>query len=146
MSSLNSCQFIGNLGRDVEVRYIPSGSAVADLAIACGYAYKDKNTGEKVEKTDWINVTAFGRLAEIMGEYLKKGSKVFIEGRQTTEKWQDKEGKDRYTTKIIANKMIMLDSRGQQDNHGQQSSAPQSQAAPARSAPIDNDFDDEIPF
>jgi single-strand DNA-binding protein len=141
------------------VRYLPSGEAVANLTLATSETWKDK-TGEKQEKTEWHNVVFFKRLAEIVGEYLKKGSLIYVEGRITTEKWQDKEGKDRYTTKIVANEMKMLG--GKSSSVGsfevvENQSSSSGSSAPARSAPapkpaapagksnFDN-FDDDIPF
>ena len=137
---VNKVILIGNLGKDPEIRYSPSGGAIANLTLATSESWKDKNTGEKVEKTEWHRVVAFKRTAEIMGEYLKKGSKVYIEGKLQTRKWQDKEGKDRYTTEVVANDMQMLDSR---TGGGTQQEAPQ-QAQ--QSAPAGGDFDDDIPF
>jgi single-strand DNA-binding protein len=146
---VNKVILIGNLGKDPEVRYMPSGGAVASATLATSESWKDKQTGEKKEHTEWHNLTLFGRLAEIAGEYLKKGSKVYVEGSIRTEKWQDKEGKDRYTTKIIVNDMQMLDSRGagggaapQQQSEGSGGSwqKGESVAEPA------GDFDDDIPF
>lgn len=145
---INKVILIGNLGQDPEVKYMPNGNAVANITVATSESWKDKNTGEQVDKTEWHRVVFFRRLAEIVGEYLKKGSKIYIEGKLQTRKWQDNNGQDRYTTEIIANEMQMLDSRGgggndfNQDHSGQQQSAP-SQAAPA---PANNDFDDDIPF
>lgn len=110
MSDLNQCNFIGRLGKDPETKYMPNGNAVTNFSIAVGEQWKDK-AGVKQEKTEWINVTGFGKLAEIMGEWLVKGSQVLISGKFTTDKWQDQEGKDRYSTKIIANTMQMLGSR-----------------------------------
>jgi single-strand DNA-binding protein len=109
---LNKWIGIGRLGKDPEIRYTQSGTACASLSIACGDKWKDKNTGQIQEKTEWINISAFGRLAEIIGEYVKKGSKIYIEGKFTTRKWQDQSGQDRYTTEIVASEMQMLDSRG----------------------------------
>ncbi len=109
---INKVILIGNLGKDPEVRYMPSGSAVANLTIATSDSWKDKQTGESQERTEWHRVSMFGRLGEIAGEYLRKGSKVYIEGRLQTRKWQDQNGQDRYTTEIVANDMQMLDSRG----------------------------------
>lgn len=103
---------IGNLGRDPEIHTMPSGDQVVNLALATSESWKDKSTGEKVEKTEWHRVTLFKRLAEIAGQYLKKGSKVYIEGRLQTRKWQAQDGTDRYSTEIIGNEMQMLDSRG----------------------------------
>jgi single-strand DNA-binding protein len=108
---VNKVILIGNLGKDPEVRYSPSGQAIANVTIATSESWKDKTSGEKQEKTEWHRVVFFGRLAEIAGEYLKKGSQVFVEGRLQTRKWQDKDGQDRYTTEIVANEMQMLGSR-----------------------------------
>jgi single-strand DNA-binding protein len=111
MASVNKVILIGNLGRDPETRYLPDGGAVTNVSVATTDTWKDKS-GEKQERTEWHRVAFFGRLAEIAGEYLKKGSPVYIEGRLQTRKWQDKEGQDRYTTEIVANEMKMLGSRG----------------------------------
>ncbi|MSR09246.1 MAG: single-stranded DNA-binding protein [Gammaproteobacteria bacterium] len=112
MSGINKVILIGNLGKDPETRYMPSGKAATNFSIATSERFKDKETGEPQERTEWHRVSTFDRLAEIAAEYLKKGSKVYIEGRLRTRKWQDKEGKDRYSTEIIADQMQMLDSRG----------------------------------
>ncbi|HHI94490.1 MAG TPA: single-stranded DNA-binding protein, partial [Gammaproteobacteria bacterium] len=109
---VNKVILIGNLGQDPEVKYMPNGGAVTNVTIATSESWKDKNTGEQKENTEWHRVVFFRRLAEIAGEYLKKGSKVYIEGKLQTRKWQDQSGNDRYTTEIIANEMQMLDSRG----------------------------------
>jgi single-strand DNA-binding protein len=109
---INKVILIGNLGADPETRAMPSGMTVANIRIATSENWKDKQSGENKERTEWHNVAMFGRLGEIAGEYLKKGSKVYIEGSLRTRKWQDKQGQDRYTTEIIANEMQMLDSRG----------------------------------
>ena len=148
---VNKVILIGNLGQDPEVRYMPNGGAVTNISVATSETWKDKNTGEQQEKTEWHRVVMFRRLAEIAGEYLKKGSKVYIEGRLQTRKWQDQQGNDRYTTEIVADQMQMLDSRGggsadfapRQSSSGQ--GAPQSQAAPS-APPVDNSYDDDIPF
>ncbi len=137
---VNKVIIIGNLGQDPEVKYMPNGNAVANVTIATSESWKDKNTGEQVEKTEWHRVIFFKRLAEIVGEYLHKGSKIYIEGKLQTRKWQDKNGKDNWTTEIIAKEMQMLDSR---DGTNQ---APQSAPAQAAPAPANNDFDDDIPF
>jgi single-strand DNA-binding protein len=150
---INKVILIGNLGNDPEVKYTASGSAVANVSIATSENWKDKATGENQERTEWHRVVFFGKLAEIVGEYLKKGSQVFVEGRLQTRKWQDKEGQDRYTTEIVANEMQMLGGRGgggSPDSRAggetpRASSAPKSSPAPAASAPKD-DFDDDIPF
>lgn len=120
---INKVILIGNLGRAPEVRYTSSGGAVANLALATSESWKDKETGEKQERTEWHRVSMFNRLGEIAGEYLKKGSKVYIEGKLKAKKWTDKDGNDRYTTEIIASEMQMLDSRGG-DSGGQQQPAP----------------------
>ena len=110
---VNKVILVGNLGKDPEVRYMPSGGAVANITIATSENWKDKQSGERQERTEWHNVVFFNRLAEIAGEYLRKGSKVYVEGSLRTRKWQDKNtGMDRYTTEIVASEMQMLDSRG----------------------------------
>jgi single-strand DNA-binding protein len=109
---INKVILIGNLGADPETRAMPSGMTVANIRVATSESWKDKQSGENKERTEWHNVAMFGRLGEIAGEYLKKGSKVYIEGSLRTRKWQDKQGQDRYTTEIIADEMQMLDSRG----------------------------------
>lgn len=150
---INKVILIGNLGNDPEVKYMPNGNAVANVSVATTESWKDKNSGEKVEKTEWHRVVLFGRLGEIAGEYLKKGSKVYIEGRLQTRKWQGQDGQDRYTTEIVANDMQMMDSRGggapgdssgynQQSAQSQAPSKQQQSQAPAFS----NEFDDDIPF
>ncbi|RTZ71622.1 MAG: single-stranded DNA-binding protein [Gammaproteobacteria bacterium] len=152
---INKVILIGNLGKDPETRYMPSGGAVTNITVATSETWKDKNTGEQQERTEWHRVVFFNRLAEIAGEYLKKGSKVYIEGSLRTRKWQGQDGQDRYTTEIIANEMQMLDSRGgggdapfarqQQPSTQQPSSAQQSSQGTA--APVDNGgFEDDIPF
>jgi single-strand DNA-binding protein len=144
---VNKVILVGNLGRDPEVRYMPSGNAVANVTLATTESWKDKQTGEKQERTEWHNVVFYSRLAEIAGEYLKKGSQVYVEGSLRTRKWQDKSGNDRYTTEIIANDMQMLGGRGGSAGYGAaDAAAPMagSSAAPAGSAPAD--FDDDIPF
>jgi single-strand DNA-binding protein len=109
---VNKVILIGNLGADPETRAMPSGTTVANLRIATSESWRDKQTGEQQERTEWHRVALFGRLAEVAGEYLRKGSKVYIEGSLRTRKWQDKEGKDRYSTEIVGNDMQMLDARG----------------------------------
>ncbi|MBK6277814.1 MAG: single-stranded DNA-binding protein [Gammaproteobacteria bacterium] len=109
---INKVILIGNMGAEPETRYLPSGGAVTNIRLATSESWKDKNTGQQQERTEWHRVVFFNRLAEIAGEYLHKGSKVYIEGSLRTRKWQDKEGKDQYTTEIVANEMQMLDSRG----------------------------------
>jgi single-strand DNA-binding protein len=153
---INKVILIGNLGKDPETRYMPSGAAVANLAIATSDSWKDKNTGEMQERTEWHRVVCFGRLGEIAGEYLRKGSKVYIEGRLQTRKWQGQDGQDRYTTEIVANDMQMLDSRGgggSSEYAGARGDAPAPQrpaagggGGPAPAADPDGGFDDDIPF
>ncbi len=148
-NGVNKVILIGNLGADPEVKYMPNGEAVVNMTVATGESWKDKNTGEKVEKTEWHRIVAFRRLAEIISEYLQKGSKVYVEGKLQTRKWQDKEGKDNWTTEIIANEMRMLDSRPSEQsqnrsNHG--TASQQQQAAPEQSVGPNNDFDEDIPF
>jgi len=152
---INKVILIGNLGKDPEVRFMPSGGAVANLTLATSDNWKDKQTGAMQERTEWHNLVFYGRLAEITGEYLKKGSKIYVEGRLQTRKWQDKNtGNDRYSTEIIVNEMQMLDSRGgggPSMNSGGGSNY--SSGGDERSAPpakqdnnsMDN-FDDDIPF
>lgn len=142
MASLNQCQFIGNLGKDPEVRYSSEGKAVASFSIACSEKWKDKNSGKTKETTEWVNISAFGRLAEIMGEYLTKGSKVFISGRMKTDKYTDKSGVEKYSTKIIANQMIMLDSKAQPGGNAQQQAVDTGHGDTSGHY----DFDDDIPF
>lgn len=134
-SGINKVILVGNLGQDPEVRAMPNGDASCSLSIATSDSWKDKQTGEQRDKTEWHRVVAFRRLAEIMGEYLRKGSKVYIEGRLQTRKWKDQQGVDRYTTEILANEMQMLDTRA---NAGQpQNNAPMQQQTPAQ-APAQN--------
>lgn len=149
---VNKAILVGNLGRDPEIRYAPSGAAVANVSIATTDTWKDKNTGEQQEKTEWHRVVFFGRLAEIVGEYLKKGSQVYVEGRIQTRKWQDKEGNDRFTTEIVANDMQMLGGRGGGSGAGGGSGEDYNQDAGysggggASSSGPSEDFDDDIPF
>jgi single-strand DNA-binding protein len=147
---INKVILIGNLGQDPEVRYMPNGGAVCNISVATSETWKDKNTGENQERTEWHRVVMFRRLAEIAGEYLKKGSKVYLEGRLQTRKWQDQQGQDRYTTEIIADQMQMLDSRGGSADFaggGQQQAAPQGQPSGGSApAPTDGGFEDDIPF
>jgi len=144
---VNKVILVGNLGADPEVKYMPNGNAVANATLATSETWKDKQSGENKEKTEWHRVVFFRRLAEIAGEYLKKGSQVYIEGKLQTRKWQDKNGNDRYTTEIIANEMQMLGGRGggggSADFGGGSASQSAPSAAPAATA---DDFDDDIPF
>jgi len=152
MASVNKAILVGNLGKDPEVRYMPNGEAVASVTLATTDKWKDKQ-GQAQEKTEWHNLSFFGRLAEIAGEYLRKGSPVYVEGRISTDKWQDKEGKDRYTTKIIVQQMQMLGSKSGGGNFevvdkpAASSGAPAASGkAPAKPAGGFDDFDDDIPF
>jgi single-strand DNA-binding protein len=143
---VNKVIVVGNLGNDPETRYMPSGGAVTNLSVATNESWKDKQTGEQKERTEWHKVAMFGRLAEIAAEYLRKGSQVYIEGKLRTRKWQDQQGNDRYTTEIIADEMQMLGGRG-----GGGAGAPSmgSDSGPPQSAPprgSSDDFDDDIPF
>jgi single-strand DNA-binding protein len=144
---VNKAIILGSLGQDPDISYTAGGAAVANISIATNEQWKDKESGEMQERTEWHRVVFFGRLAEIVGEYLRKGSQVYVEGRIQTRKWQDKEGKDRYTTEIVANEMQMLGSKsGGTTASFDQSQQPQ-QSAPAASAKGSNDdFDDDIPF
>jgi len=167
---VNKVILVGTLGNDPETKYMPSGDAVTNISIATNESWKDKQTGQQQERTEWHRVVAFRRLAEIMGEYLRKGSQVYIEGKLQTRKWQAKDGSDRYSTEIVANEMQMLGGRpqgsGQQQQQGgygqnqgggqaPRNSAPQqapqqgggqSSAQPAPPAQGFDDFDDDIPF
>ncbi|HID45567.1 MAG TPA: single-stranded DNA-binding protein [Chromatiaceae bacterium] len=149
---INKVILIGNLGKDPETRYMPSGGAVTNITVATSETWKDKQSGEQQERTEWHRVVFFNRLAEIAGEYLKKGSKVYIEGSLRTRKWQGQDGQDRYTTEIVANEMQMLDSRGAggSTEYSRPASAP-AQSAPqagntAAPAGPAGDFEDDIPF
>ncbi len=150
---VNKVILVGNLGQDPETRYMPSGDAVTNISIATSESWKDKQTGEQKDKTEWHKVVMFRRLAEISAEYLRKGSQVYIEGKIRTRKWQDRDGNDRYTTEIVADEMQMLGGRGGGGNYGSGggsgSSAGGGSNAPSgggQSAPPNDDFDDDIPF
>jgi|TARA_R110002012_G_scaffold292502_1_gene487723 single-strand DNA-binding protein len=142
MSGVNKVIVLGNCGQDPETRFLPSGGAVTNLSIATSESWKDKASGEQKERTEWHKVSFFNRLAEIAGEYLKKGSKVYVEGSLRTRKWQNNEGQDQYTTEIIASAMQMLDSKG--DNKTPQSMKPSAPSTPQSSS--QPAFDDDIPF
>ena len=151
MASVNKAILIGNLGKDPELKFLPSGQPVANFPIATSEKWKDKSTGETKEQTEWHNIIMFGKLAEIAGQYLKKGSSVFVEGRLQTRKWQDKNGQDRYTTEIIANEMKMLGGRGDQSGSRQAPQPVQQPAPGARNkasfdAQAPAGFDDDIPW
>lgn len=134
---INKAILIGNLGNDPDIRYTKSGSSVANISLATTETWRDKDSGEQTERTEWHRIVFFGRLAEIVGQYLKKGSQIYVEGKLQTRKWQDKDGNDRYTTEIVANEMQMLGGRNDTDSKPSKPSDP---------AP-DNDFqDDDIPF
>ena len=137
---INKVILIGSIGKDPETRYAANGNAITNLSLATSEQWQDKNTGEKQERTEWHRVSMFGRLAEIAAEYLKKGSKVYIEGKLQTRKWQDKDGRDCYTTEIVASEMQMMDGRTQ-DQPAQ--TAPQQSP---QTEPQQPDFDDDIPF
>ena len=141
---INKVTIIGNLGADPEVRYMPSGGAVTNISVATSESWKDKTSGETQERTEWHRIVFFNRLAEIAGEYLKKGSKIFIEGSLRTRKWQDNSGQDRYTTEIVAKEMQMLDSKGGSSDFSS-SNKPESTSPPTNQSNLD-DFDDDIPF
>ena len=159
MASVNKVIIVGNLGRDPEIRYMPSGDAIANIAVTTSYKSKDRNTGEQKELTEWHRISFFGRLAEIVGQYLKKGSSVYVEGRLQTRKYTDKDGVEKYATEIVAESMQMLGSRqggddAQAGNEAPARQAPPRQTPPAgRSAPQPqgsgggfSDMDDDIPF
>ena len=145
---INKVILVGNLGADPETRYMPSGAAVTNLRVATNESWKDKQTGEMKDRTEWHNVAMFSRLAEIAAEYLRKGSQVYIEGKLRTRKWQDRDGNDRYTTEIIADEMQMLGGRGGPGDSGSMRSesgpGPGSSGGAPRPGP--DDFDDDIPF
>lgn len=168
---INKAILIGNLGADPETRYTASGTAVTNISVATSDSWRDKSSGEMQERTEWHKVVFFARLAEVAGEYLRKGSKVYVEGRIQTRKWQGQDGQDRYTTEIVGNEMQMLDSKGgggsapfggggqqrqqppgnqgQQSQQGQGGGQPQyqqPQSQPAGDPGFDDDLDDDIPF
>jgi len=156
MASVNKVILVGNLGRDPETRYMPDGAAITNVSVATSYQWTDKASGEKKEETEWHRVVFRGRLAEIAGEYLKKGSQIYVEGRLRTRKWQDKEGQDRYTTEIMGDTMQMLGARG---GSGEPRAEPRAEAPAAPGAPKGeakaaakkpagkfDDMEDDIPF
>ena len=156
MASVNKVILVGNLGADPEIRYLPSGDAVCNIRIATTDRVRDKASGEYKDYTEWHRIVFFGKLAETAGQYLKKGRQVYVEGRIRTNKWQDKDGNERYTTEIVANEMKMLGSRegmgspaGEAEYGGSMPSAPAAgsgRAAPAKKVPSFEDMDDDIPF
>ena len=152
---INKVILVGNLGNDPDVRYTAGGAAISNISIATSASWKDKESGEMQEKTEWHKVVFFGRLAETVSEFLKKGSQVYVEGRLQTRKWQDKEGNDKYTTEIVANEMQMLGGKPSGGNYDKSSAPPSesssgssrpSKAAPSRPAADENFVDDDIPF
>ena len=150
---VNKVIIVGNCGQDPETRFMPSGGAVTNLSIATSESWKDKSSGEQQERTEWHRVVFFNRLAEIAGEYVKKGSKLYVEGSLRTRKWQGQDGQDRYTTEIVASEMQMLDSRGAQSGGydapqqgGYQAPPAQAPQQPQQAPQSMDSFDDDIPF
>ena len=144
MASVNKWIGIGHIGQDPELKYMPNGEAVCNISIACSETWRDKTTGEKKEATEWVRIVFFRKLAEIAGQYLKKGSQVYIEGSLKTRKWPDKEGRDRYTTEVVADEMKMLGGRPAEPNE-----APRQESQPAATQNSGGgfaDFTDDIPF
>lgn len=147
MASVNKVTLLGRIGKDPELRYMPNGDAVCNFSLATSETWKDKN-GEKKESVEWHNVTIYRKLGEIAGQYLKKGSQVYLEGKLKTRKWQDKQGNDRYTTEVICDEMVMLgggDSGQQQDHRPQQGQQEPPRRPPAMPTPVD-EFVDDVPF
>jgi single-strand DNA-binding protein len=140
---INKVILVGNLGADPETRYMPSGGAVTNIRVATSESWKDKNTGDQQERTEWHSVAFFGRLAEIAAEYLRKGSQVYIEGKLRTRKWQDRDGNDRWSTEVIANEMQML---GGRPGGGAPAQSASSSSMPEGPPSGGGDFDDDIPF
>lgn len=148
---VNKVILVGNLGQEPETRYLPSGGAVTNISIATSETWKDKASGQIQERTEWHRVVFFNRLAEIAGEYLKKGSKLYVEGSLRTRKWQDQSGVDRYTTEIVGSQLQMLDTRGagdssQSSQSGYEQSTQNYNAQAYGGAPAGSDFEDDIPF
>lgn len=144
---VNKVILVGNLGKDPEVRYTPDGRAIANITVATSETWTNKQTGQKEEKTEWHRVVIFGKLAEIAGEYLRKGSQVYLSGKLQTRKWQDQSGADRFTTEVVLDfggEMQMLGGRGGEESGGAVASKPTKKAPSA--PPVDDDFDDDIPF
>lgn len=150
MASVNKVIIVGHLGRDPETRYMPDGAAITNVSIATSYQWTDKGSGEKKEETEWHRVIFRGKLAEVAGEYLKKGAQTYVEGRLRTRKWQDKEGADRYTTEIMATELKMLGKKpegGEERPQSRPAAEPRPAAAPApRTAGKFDDMEDDIPF
>jgi len=154
---INKVILVGNVGGDPDVRYMPNGNAVTTLSVATSETWKDKQTGDKQERTEWHRVVCFNRLGEIAGEYIRKGSKLYVEGSLRTRKWQDPQGQDRYTTEIVASDIQMLDGKGQSSGYSDmpqasqqqpthQSSAPKAQAPQAQAQDAFDELDDDVPF
>lgn len=143
MASVNKAIIVGTLGRDPEIRYMQNGDAACNLSVATSESWKDKS-GEKQERTEWHRISMFGKLAEIAGQYLAKGSSVYLEGKLQTRKWTDKDGVDKYTTEIIADRMQMLG--GKEQRHGQQQEQRQESQQSRQQRPTADSFDDDIPF
>lgn len=151
MKGVNKVILIGNVGKDPEIRFLGNGDAVANFSMATTESWNDKNTGEKVENTEWHRISAFKKLAEIIRDYVKKGSPVYVEGKIETKKWQDKDGNERYTTGILIHNLVMLGGKTDNGNPHAQQSTPESAIAqpipaPAAKAPLAAGFDDDIPF
>jgi single-strand DNA-binding protein len=150
MASVNKVILVGNLGRDPETRYMPDGAAITNVSVATSFQWNDKASGEKKEETEWHRIVFRGKLAEIAGEYLKKGSQVYVEGRLRTRKWQDKDGQDRYTTEVVAERMQMLGSRAgagePRAEPAMESKAAEPKAAAKKPAGKFDDMEDDIPF
>ena len=157
MSSVNKVILIGNLGKDPEIRYLPSGDAVANFSVATSENWTDKASGEKKEQTEWHRVAFFGRTAEVIGQYVKKGSKIYVEGRLQTRKWDDKDGQDRYTTEVRGDVMRMLDRKGEGSapmddgppsgaSYGDSRRSAPAPKAPAKATSGFDEMDDDVPF
>jgi len=143
---INKVILVGNLGQDPEKRAMPDGRAVANISVATSKSWKDKNTGEQQERTEWHKVVFFDRLAEVVGQYLNKGSQVYVEGELRTRKWQDKDGNDRWSTEVVANEMQMLGSRPDSSAPTQQTPAASAQTSADAPQPPPGEIDDDIPF
>lgn len=142
MASVNKVIILGNAGRDAEVRHTTGGSVITNVSLATTRKWKDKQSGERREETDWHRIVFFGKVAEIAGEYVKKGKPVYVEGRLTTRKWTDKEGRDQWTTEIVADQLQLLGGRDDRQDSGQTRQAPANTPPP----PNFDDMDDDIPF
>jgi single-strand DNA-binding protein len=145
-NDLNRAEFIGRLGSDPEIRYTPTGTAVANLSIACGQSWKSKDTGEKQEKTEWVRLVAFGKLAEIISEYCRKGKQIYASGKLQTRKYTDKNGVEKYSTEVVLDTMQLLGSKDDGSGDAKEKSEPSEHAARPTAAKGQGDFDDSIPF